>query len=389
VNEKIPILDLKAQTRGLQAEIMAAFERVLSDAAFIRGPEVRLFQEEFAAYLGVKYAIGVANGTDALVLALRALGIGPGDEVITTPFTFIATAECISLVGATPVFADIEPGTFNLDPARVAERIGPRTKAIICVHLYGNPCRVQALKEMAERHGIALVEDCAQAAGAEIGGQRVGSVGDVGCFSFFPSKNLGGFGDAGCVTTSRADLADNITAIADHGSRVKYHHDLVGTNSRLDTLQAAVLRIKLRHLETWNERRRHVAARYTAALSGSGIVTPVETEGGRHVYHQYTVRVPTRRDAVHQWLNENGVGAVVYYPISLHQQPVYRAQGYGAQRYPVSEEAQAQVLSLPMFPELDDERVDRIAGKLLEASRASLGGGSPAPTPAVPAAGRG
>ncbi len=384
MTDRIPILDLRAQTRALETEIMAAFHNVLAESAFIKGPEVRLLQSEFAAFLGGGGALGVANGTDALVLALRALGVGPGDEVVTTPFSFIATAECISLVGAKPVFADIDPATFNLDPERAAERITPRTRAIIGVHLYGNPCDASALQALAAGRGLAFVEDCAQAVGALHDGRRVGSIGTFGCFSFFPSKNLGAFGDAGMVATPSEAHLQTVAALADHGSRVRYHHDLVGMNSRLDTLQAAVLRVKLRHLEAWNERRRAIAARYSRNLADSGIVPPADAPRGRHVYHQYTVRVPAHRDALHQQLNASGVTAVIYYPVSLHLQPVYRGLGHRVGDFPHAERAQDEVLSLPMFPELTDEQVDVICGRLLASYRAlSRGNGAAAAAPPV------
>ena len=361
MKSKIPILDLKEQTRAIDAEVLAAFQNVILGGMFIKGPEVKQFQEEFSAWVGASHAVGVANGTDALVLALRALDIGPGDEVVTTPFSFIATAECISLVGARPVFADIRPDTFNIDPARVAEKITPRTKAVIGVHLYGNPCDATALRALCDKHKIAFIEDCAQAAGASLGGRRVGSFGDFGCFSFFPSKNLGAFGDAGAVTAQREEHAVKIAVLADHGSRERYHHDHVGTNSRLDTLQAAVLRIKLPRVDGWNERRRAIAARYTKNLSGSGLITPYELPDYRHVYHQYTLRVPRYRDALHAALNSDGVTAVVYYPISLHLQKVYLPLACERGSFPSAETAQDEVLSLPMYPELSDAQVDHIS----------------------------
>jgi dTDP-4-amino-4,6-dideoxygalactose transaminase len=367
--DSIPILDLKEQTRQLEGEVLEAFRRVMAEAAFIKGPDVRAFEGEFASYIGAAHAIGVANGTDALVLALRALDIGPGDEVITTTFSFIASAECISLIGATPVLVDIDPRTFTMDPARLAEKITPRTRAIIPVHLYGQPAEMEAIQAIAERHRLAVVEDCAQATGATCGGRRVGSFGTFGCFSFFPSKNLGAFGDGGAVTTSDPVLAEKVRWIADHGSRIRYQHELLGTNSRLDSLQAAVLRVKMKHLERWNERRRQIAARYTAALGAAeGVTCPSDAPYGpsRHVYHQYTLRVPGRRDAVREHLAADGITAVTYYPISLHRQPVYASLGHPPGSFPHAEQAQEEVLSLPMFPELSDSAIDRICARVVE-----------------------
>ncbi len=380
MTEKIPILDLKEQTRNLQAEVLEAFQCVLADAAFIRGPEVSKFETEFARYIGVNHAIGVGNGTDALVLALRALDIGPGDEVITTTFSFIASAECISLVGATPVFVDIDPVTFTIDVAKLEALITPRTRAVIAVHLYGQPADILAIKRITDSHELSLIEDCAQATGATYDGRRIGSFGDFGCFSFFPSKTLGAFGDGGAVTTPHAAMADRVRWIGDHGSRVRYTHEMLGTNSRLDSLQAAVLRVKLRHLETWNERRRQIAARYSHALEKAGVITPTDAPYGpsRHVYHQYTVRLPQCRDAIRDHLAANGITSVVYYPISLHLQPVYETLGYGRGAFPVAELAQEEVLSLPMFPELTDTQVDRIATLCAERFRELVPASPPA-----------
>lgn len=368
MTEKIPILDLKEQTRKIEAEVIEAFRRVMAEAAFIRGPEVKAFENEFAQYEGCPHAVGVGNGTDALVLALRALEVGPGCEVITTTFSFIASAECISLVGATPVFVDIDPVTLTIDPGQIEEKITPQTKAVIAVHLYGQPADLAVLRRIADKHKIALIEDCAQATGATYGGKKVGSFGDFGCFSFFPSKNLGAFGDGGMVTTQHAEMAEKIRWIADHGSRVRYHHDMLGTNSRLDSLQAAVLRVKMKYLEAWNERRRQIAERYRRNLASSGIVVPQDAPYGpsHHVYHQFTVRIPQHRDAICEHLNANGVTAVIYYPVSLHLQPVYAPLGNGPRSFPQAEKAQGEVLSLPIYPELTDSDVDGISTKLCQ-----------------------
>jgi len=285
--------------------------------------------------------------------------VGPGDEVICPAFTFVATAGAAALTGATPVFADIDPETYVLDPASVEARITPRTKAIVAVHLYGHPAPMEELQAVARRHGLGLVEDCAQSTGATLNGHRVGSLGDLGCFSFFPSKNLGGIGDGGMVLTSNPDLAEKVNMLRGHGSKVRYYHDIVGTNSRLDEIQAAVLRVKLRHVETWNRRRRAIAAAYTASLAGTCARPPVERPGCQHVYHQYTLRTPAR-DELLKHLHAAGIGAVVYYPVCLHMQKAFAHQGMGPGSLPHSEKAQDEVLSLPMFPELTDPEIQQI-----------------------------
>lgn len=358
----IPILDLTEQYRALKSDINAALEEVFTSGHFINGPNVRALETEIAAYTGCSHAVGLNSGTDALHLALRALDIGPGDEVITSPFTFVATTEAIGIVGATPVFVDIDAESYNIDPAAIEAAVTARTKAILPIHLYGDPAPMHDIMEIAQRHGLAVVEDCAQAIGATIDGKKVGSFGDVGCFSFFPSKNLGAFGDGGMATTNRTDLAERMRSLRAHGGRVKYHHEELGVNSRLDEVQAAILRVKLPHLNSWIERRRSNARAYSAALD-SLVPVPVERDGIGHVFHQYTVRVPNRDD-VQKQLSADGVQTMVYYPVPLHLQEVHRALGYGRGAFPNAEEAAADVLSLPMFPELAREQLERVVRSL-------------------------
>ena len=348
-NIRIPIYDPRPEVEALWDELHEAIDRVLRSGRFILGPEVEAFEEEVAEYLGVRYAVGVNSGTDALVIALRALGIGPGDEVITTPFTFFATAEAISMVGAKPVFVDIEPRTYNIDPALIPQAITPRTKAILPVHLYGHAANMGPILELARAHSLKVVEDVAQAFGGEYKGRKLGSLGDAGAFSFFPTKNLGGFGDGGLIATNNPEVAEMARALRAHGARKKYHNEMLGYNSRLDALQAALLRVKLRHIDEWNERRRAVAARYHEALAGvEGLVLPVEAEYAHHVYHQYTVRVKHgRRDALRARLAEAGIGTMVYYPVPVHRLPVY---AWPEGSLPQAEAAAEEVVALPIFP---------------------------------------
>jgi dTDP-4-amino-4,6-dideoxygalactose transaminase len=346
----IPILDLREQYHELKSEIARAVEEVFEGGHFINGPNVQALEGEIASYTGTQYAVGLNSGTDALHLALRALDIGPGDEVITTPFTFIATTEAIGIVGATPVFVDIDPVTFNIDPNLIEAAITPRTKAILPVHLYGHPAPMREIMAIAKKHKLAVVEDCAQSIGATIDGKKTGSFGDVGAFSFFPSKNLGAYGDGGMVATNRKDLADRMRSLRAHGGRVKYHHEELGVNSRLDELQAAILRVKLPHLDRWIERRRENARWYAQNLGGLTQV-PTETAGSYHVFHQYTIRVRDR-DRVQQQLKDAGVQTMVYYPVPLHLQEVHRGLGLREGTFPHAEAAAREVLSLPMFPEL-------------------------------------
>ncbi|GFE58113.1 DegT/DnrJ/EryC1/StrS family aminotransferase [Geobacter sp. AOG1] len=361
----IPMVDLKIQYEQIKEEIDNGLLEALGKTQFILGPNVTAFEQETAAYLGVPHAVGVASGTDALHLALAAAGIGPGDEVITSPFTFIATAEAICYVGATPVFVDVEPGSFNIDPALVAKAITPRTKALLPVHLFGQPANIGALQELCDKHNLLLIEDCAQSFGAAIGGKMTGSFGLAGCFSFFPSKNLGGYGDGGLVTTTCDETAERLRMLRNHGSKVRYHHDAIGYNSRLDELQAVILRVKLKRIDTYNRERRRVAHRYSAALAPLGITPPMEDGIGNHVYHQYTL-LSDRRDAIMAKLGERQIASAIYYPIPLHKQNVFAAACAGLS-LPVSEGIAARCLSLPIFPEMTDAQVDEVLAAVRDA----------------------
>lgn len=347
----IPICDLKEQYRTLREQMMRAVDDVFASGHFINGPNVKALEAEVARYLGVAHAVALNSGTDALHLALRALDIGPGDEVITTPFTFVATTEAIGIVGAKPVFVDIDPRTFNLDVSQIEAAITPRTRAILPVHLYGCPAPMDEILAIARRHNLAVVEDCAQSIGATIGDRFTGTLGMFGAFSFFPSKNLGAYGDGGMLVTNDPALADRARSLRAHGGRVKYYHEELGVNSRLDEVQAAILRVKLPYLEAWIEKRRAAAGRYTAAFAGSQLQVPVETDGTRHVYHQYTLRVPDR-DRVKQELKDAGVETMVYYPVPLHLQKVHEQLGRREGSFPHAERAAQEALSIPMFPEL-------------------------------------
>jgi dTDP-4-amino-4,6-dideoxygalactose transaminase len=362
---QIPLVDLKAQYRSIRGEIDAAIQRVVSNTSFILGKEVDDFEKAFAAYSGVPEAVGVASGTAALHLALVAHCIGPGDEVITTAHTFIATAEPISMTGAKPVFVDIDPRTYNLDPQRVEDAITPRTRAIIAVHLYGNPAPLDPLMEIAKRRGVWLIEDAAQAHGAEYRGRRVGSIGHMACFSFYPGKNLGAYGDAGAVTGNDSELLAKVRRLRDHGRTSKYEHEDIGFGERLDALQAAILGAKLPHLEQWTEQRRAHARTYDELLNGLDLVLPYAEAGSRHVYHLYIVRT-ARRDPLLEHLRSRGVGAGIHYPVPLHRQPAYLKQGYGKVSLPVTERAAREVLSLPMFPELTRDQIETVAGAIQE-----------------------
>lgn len=362
---RIPMVDLATQYRELKPQLEPALLAALEATQFILGPNVQAFEAEAAAYLGVKHAISCANGTDALHLALRALGLGPGDEVITTPFTFIATAEAIAYVGAKTVFVDIDPRSFNIDVAQVARAIGPRTKALLPVHLFGQPADLGALQALAQQHGLHLIEDCAQSFGATLGGRQTGAIGDVAAFSFFPSKNLGCFGDGGMVTTQSDALAETLRMLRNHGSKVRYYHDIIGYNSRLDELQAVVLRAKLARIDHYNQLRRRVAQRYQAGLAGLPLHTPFEDGIGRHVYHQYTL-LCEQRTQVQQALTAAGIASAIYYPVPLHQQKVFAAEAAG-QSFPVTESAAQRCLSLPIYPELSDAAIDEICAVIRQA----------------------
>ena len=355
----IPMVDLRRQYEGMKKDIDAAIRGVLEKTQFILGPNVAELEREIADYQGVPYAIGVASGTDALLLALRACDLQPGDEVITTPFTFIATAEVIAILQAKPVFVDIDERTYNIDPAGIEKKITPRTRAIIPVHLFGHPADMDAIMDIGRRHKLRVIEDCAQAFGASYCGRRVGSIGDFGCFSFFPSKNLACYGDGGMVITREQGMAEKLRLLRNHGSRVKYHHDLLGYNSRLDEIQAAILRVKLHRIEEWNDGRRRAADLYRAFIRRQGVTLPSETSGCRHVYHQFTIR-SADRDRILESLSAQGIASAVYYPVPLHLQKVFTGL-QGIDDLKVSEVSAAEVLSLPMFPEITEEEVRRVS----------------------------
>ncbi|MFP5503398.1 MAG: DegT/DnrJ/EryC1/StrS family aminotransferase [Candidatus Sericytochromatia bacterium] len=359
----VPILDPMPEVEALWEPLMAAVARVFRSGSYIMGPEVVAFEREMADYLGVRHAIGVNSGTDALVLALDALGVGPGDEVITTPFTFFATAEAVSRLGATPVFVDIDPVTLNLDPRRVESAITRRTRALLPVHLFGRVCDMVALSELAAAHGLHVVEDVAQALGASRGARRAGTFGHVGAYSFFPSKNLGAAGDGGLVTTDDPELAERVRMLRTHGAKKKYHNEILGYNSRLDELQAAILRVKLPRLDRQNALRREAATRYGQLLAGLGwLETPAPEPAEAHVYHQYTVRVAGgRRDALQAHLAEAGVQTMIYYPVAVHKLPVYAPP---KAPLPVAEAAQHEVLSLPIWPGMPVAIQERVAAAI-------------------------
>ena len=367
IQMSIPILDLKAQYASIRQEIQDAINGVLERQHFILGPEVKALEQEIAAFCERRYAVGVASGTDALLLGLKACGVGPGDEVIVPSFTFIATADCVSLLGATPVFAEIDPQTFNIDREDLKARITSRTKAVIPVHLYGQAADMDPLLDLAKKHHLKVIEDCAQAIGATYHGRPAGSMGDVGCLSFFPSKNLGGYGDGGMIVTDSEEMYRHLISLRAHGSTKKYYSEEQGWNSRLDEIQAAVLRVKLRHLNDWASQRGAAAARYDRMLHGvRGVTIPGRNNFGIHVFHQYTIRVP-RRDAVQEILGKVGISTMVYYPVPIHLQPIYSALGYRLSSFPVTEAACRQVLSLPMFPELTDSQAEQVVNALTTA----------------------
>lgn len=360
----IPMVDLKTQYSLLKQEINQAVLDALESCQFILGPNVTAVEQECAAYLGAAQAVSCASGTDALHLAVLAAGIKPGDEVITTPFTFIATAEAICYAGATPVFVDIDPKTFNIVPELIEQAITPRTKAVIPVHLFGQPADMSAITDICTRHKLVLIEDCAQSFGAAIGGSMTGTIGRFGAFSFFPSKNLGGYGDGGMITCASAEDANQLKMFRNHGSRLRYHHDVIGFNSRLDDIQAAILRVKLQHIERFNQERRRVAHRYSEGLNDL-VTVPFEDGKGTHVYHQYTL-LTDQRDAVMAKLNENKIASAVYYPIPLHRQNVFAGQCTNL-HLPVSESVAERCMSLPIYPEMTNEQVDRVIAVVREA----------------------
>jgi len=372
---KVPFLDLKAQYQKIKRDIDQAISEVVSEQHFILGPKVEALEETIAAYSAARYGIGVASGSDALALSLLALGIGSGDEVITTPFTFFATAGSVSKVGAKPVFVDIDPKTYNLDPSKIEERITSSTKAVMPVHLFGQCADMEPIKELARRHDLWIIEDAAQAIGSDYTRdsappQRAGSIGDVGCFSFYPSKNLGGFGDGGMVTTNDEELAQRLKLLRVHGASSKYYYQSIGVNSRLDALQAAVLLAKFRFLEKWTNKRRENAAYYDQLFEKSdhqslGIELPHVQYNNRHIYNQYVIRVP-KRDELREFLTQEGIGTDVYYPLPLHLQECYRDLGYKEGEFPHAEKAARDTLALPIYPELTREQQEYVASKVAE-----------------------
>lgn len=364
------ILDLRAQYQTIREEIMEAVARVMDSQYFILGPEVKSFESEVAAYLGAPYAIGCGTGTDALVLALLAAGVGRGDEVVTTPFSFIATAGAIAWIGAKPVFVDIDPLTYNLDPARIESALTPRTRAILPVHLFGLSADLKPILDLASRKGIAVVEDACQAIGARYHGRAVGTWGDSGCFSFFPTKNLGGAGEGGLITTNSAESAERIGMLRVHGSKRRYYHDILGTNSRLDALQAAILRVKLRHLDAWADGRQRRAERYRslfaeAALTDRLVLPAPPSSDYIHVYNQFTIRVK-ERDALRDYLSQHRIPSEVYYPLCIHLQPAFAHLGHKPGEFPIAERASQEVLSLPAYPELSDANQELVVKNIAD-----------------------
>ncbi len=356
----VPVVELKSQYTNLREEIDAAIRQVLEASWYVLGDQGRQLEEAFAAWLGMPHAVGVGNGTDAIQLALVALGVEPGDEVITTPTTAAPTAMAIRSAGAVPVFADIDARTFALDPAAVERCITPRTRAIVPVHLYGHPADMDPLLALARAHNLKVVEDCAQAHGARCRGRLVGTLGDAAAFSFYPSKNLGAFGDAGAVVCPDPDLARRLRMLRNYGEEERYHHTIEGVNSRLDEIQAAILRAKLPHLDGWNERRRAIAAQYNRRICHKGVILPAEQPWAHHVYHLYVLRTP-HRDAFRKHLADRGVGTQIHYPIPLHLQKAFARLGQGPGSCPVAEELAPQLVTLPMYPELTDEQVAYVA----------------------------
>jgi dTDP-4-amino-4,6-dideoxygalactose transaminase len=367
--EPVPQIDLAAQYAAIGAEIRTAIDRVTASQQFVLGPEGAAFEQEIANLCGVAHGVGVGSGTDALVLALRACGVRAGDEVLLPPFTFVATGSAVSALGAEPVFADIRPETYNIDPAELERRVTPRTRAIIVVHLYGLPADMNPILAFAKARKLPVIEDNAQAIGASYKGRRTGSLGDAACLSFYPTKNLGAYGDAGMVVSNSKELSERIRTLRNHGQTAKYFSSEPGWNNRLDEIQAAILRVKLRHLSNWQRARQANAAEYTRLFREvRGVMPPLAPEGFGHVYHQYTIRIE-RRDALQQFLSERKIGSTVYYPHPLHLQPLYASLGHKPGDFPHAERAAQEVLSLPMFPELGKEQIARVVENVHEFTR--------------------
>jgi len=361
----VPLLDLKAQYADIRQDLDGAVRRVMESTRFIGGPEISGLEEEVARYSQCAHAVACASGTDALLLSLWALGVGPGDEVITSAYSFFASAGTIVTNGATPVFVDIDPGSYNMDPHRLEAAFTPRTKAVMAVHLFGQCADMSTVRAICEKHRGWLIEDAAQAIGSEWEGRRAGSMSDYGCFSFFPSKNLGAAGDGGMIVTQNAEYADRVRLLREHGARPKYHHGLVGTNSRLDALQAAILRVKLRHLDRWSEGRAKNAGLYDRLFEGSPVGRPYRDPRSRHIYNQYVIRV-SRRDELKSWLGDRGVGCEIYYPVPLHLQKCFASLGYKPGDMPHSEAAARETLALPIYPELTEDQIRHVAATVRE-----------------------
>ena len=363
---KIPIINSKRQYETIASKVEPAVLDVMRSGSYILGVNNKEFEREMCEYLDVKHAVALNSGTDALHLALRALDIGEGDEVISTAFTFVATSESIGIVGAKPVFVDIDPDTFNIDASKIEEAITPKTKAIIPVHLYGQPCDMDVICDIAKRHNLFVIEDACQAIGAEYKGKKVGTIGDIGCFSFYPTKNLGTMGDGGLLTTNSEYIKNRVLALRNHGGAVRYHHDEIGVNSRLDEIQAAILRVKLPYIDEWNKMRREHASYYNELFSKCDLIeTPKELDNTYCVYHQYTVKVPNR-DEVHKMLADEGIGAMIYYPIPLHLQKVHEKYNFKEGMLPNTEMNTKLVLSLPMFAEITKEEQQTVAETLIK-----------------------
>lgn len=362
---KLHMVDVVGQYQKIRPEIDSAIHKILDAGTFILGKEVGEFECQIAGYLGVKYAVGCASGTDALQVAMMALDIRPGDEVITTPFTFVATTETIVLLGARPVYVDIDAKTFNINPALIEAAITPRTKAIIPVHLYGQASDMDPVMEIARKHNLKVIEDSAQAMGASYKGRKVCTFGDVSCISYFPSKNLGAFGDAGMVVTNDVELGEKMRMIIAHGSKVRYYHEILGVNSRLDTLQAVILSVKLKYLDRWNEARRKAAAQYNELLKGTPVTVPFVSPNCEHIFHQYTIRAPKRNDLA-EHLKQKGIPHAIYYPVPLHLQKAFSHARKGKETFPVTESACDKVLSLPMHTELSDDQLVIITDTIKE-----------------------
>lgn len=369
MTNKVPGLDIKAELAPIKEEILEAVHRVIDSGAFILGPDVAEMEKDVAAYCQTKHCLGVSSGSDALILALMALDVQPGDEIITTPYTFFATAGAVSRLGAKPVFVDIDPVTFNINPSKIEEKITAKTKAIIPVHLYGQCADMNPILEVAKAHKLPVIEDGAQAIGAEYHGRRAGSMGDIGCFSFFPSKNLGAFGDGGAVTTNNDELAEKMRVLRVHGSKPKYHHHVIGGNFRLDTIHAAVIRVKLKSLDSWTRGRQELAERYTQlmqekGLCDQGVVLPSVVEN-RHIFNQFVIRVP-KRDELQKHLSANGIANAIYYPIPMHLQGCFSYLGHQEGDFPESERAANETLAIPIYPQLSEDQQDLVVEALCQ-----------------------